>query len=355
MGLSYNDNFFSFVSNDSKRKHIGFMPTGKTGLNSQIQILGNLFIARIELFKYLIENENLSHEECVNKMNYFWTIVSFYNSLRDVGKIYNKVPAEILSLIKLLHSRYSISRDKYAFNWIGLPSRTKELTSRIESNSIKKLLDELEQSFSLNRYEGRDYVQKTVDLVLASNMFSVGIDIKRLNVMLMNGQSKNVAEYIQASSRVGREDMGIVINLLDANRSRDKSYFENYVSFHNAYYKYVEPLSVTPFTEIAVDKVMASLLVAYVRHKKGLYKNNQANDFDGNIDELKTFLSERIKNIKQRDYAINKLDEYVKKWTTKEEGLTYKLLIQKIADLDEWSLMMSMREIDTNSIIKLAN
>lgn len=355
MGLSYNDNFFSFVSNDSKRKHIGFMPTGKTGLNSQIQILGNLFIARIELFKYLIENENLSHEECVNKMNYFWTIVSFYNSLRDVGKIYNKVPAEILSLIKLLHSRYNISRDKYAFNWIGLPSRTKELTSRIESNSIKKLLDELEQSFSLNRYEGRDYVQKTVDLVLASNMFSVGIDIKRLNVMLMNGQSKNVAEYIQASSRVGREDMGIVINLLDANRSRDKSYFENYVSFHNAYYKYVEPLSVTPFTEIAVDKVMASLLVAYVRHKKGLYKNNQANDFDGNIDELKTFLSERIKNIKQRDYAINKLDEYVKKWTTKEEGLTYKLLIQKIADLDEWSLMMSMREIDTNSIIKLAN
>ena len=355
MGLSYNDNFFSFVSNDSKRKHIGFMPTGKTSLNSQIQILGNLFIARIELFKYLIENENLSQEECINKMNYFWTIVSFYNSLKDVGKIYNKVPAEILSLIKLLHSRYSISRDKYAFNWIGLPSRTKELTSRIESNSIKKLLDELEQSFSLNRYEGRDYVQKTVDLVLASNMFSVGIDIKRLNVMLMNGQSKNVAEYIQASSRVGREDMGIVINLLDANRSRDKSYFENYVSFHNAYYKYVEPLSVTPFTEIAVDKVMASLLVAYVRHKKGLYLNSQAKDFDGNIDELKTFLSERIKNKKQRDYAINKLDEYVKKWTTKEEGLTYKLLIQKIADLDEWSLMMSMREIDTNSIIKLAN
>lgn len=355
MGLSYNDNFFSFVSNDSKRKHIGFMPTGKTGLNSQIQILGNLFIARIELFKYLIENENLSHEECVNKMNYFWTIVSFYNSLRDVGKIYNKVPAEILSLIKLLHSRYNISRDKYAFNWIGLPSRTKELTSRIESNSIKKLLDELEQSFTLNRYEGRDYVQKTVDLVLASNMFSVGIDIKRLNIMLMNGQSKNVAEYIQASSRVGREDMGIVINLLDANRSRDKSYFENYVSFHNAYYKYVEPLSVTPFTEIAVDKVMASLLVAYVRHKKGLFKNNQANDFDGNIDELKTFLSERIKNKKQRDYAINKLDEYVKKWSDKVDGLTYSLLIQRIADLDDWSLMMSMREIDTNSIIKLAN
>lgn len=354
MGLSYSDNFFSYVSNDSKRKHIGFMPTGKTGLNSQIQIMGNLFLARIELFKYLLEEENLTQEECIIKMDYFWTIVSFYNSLKDVGKIYNKVPAEILSLIKLLHGRYNVSREKHAFNWIGLPSRTKELTSRIESNSIKKLLDELEQSFNLNRYEGRDYVQNTVDLVLASNMFSVGIDIKRLNVMLMNGQSKNVAEYIQASSRVGREDMGIVINLLDANRSRDKSYFENYVSFHNAYYKYVEPLSVTPFTEIATDKVMASLLVAFVRHKKGFFKDKQAKDFDGDINELKNFLTERIKNAKQREYALDKLDEYVKKWMDKEDGLTYKLLIKKIADLDEWSLMMSMREIDTNSLIKIA-
>ena len=85
-----------------------------------------------------------------------------------------------------------------------------------------------------------------------------------------------------------------------------------------------------------------------------MYKNNQANDFDGNIDELKSFLSERIKNKKQRNYAISKLDEYVTKWTDKVDGLTYSLLIQRIANLDEWSLMMSMREIDTNSIIKLS-
>lgn len=355
IGTSYDDNFFSYVSKDSKRKHIGFMPTGKTALNSQIRILGNLLLARIELFKYYKEKTSLTQDEAILEINNFWTIVSFYNSLRDVGKIYNKVPSEILDFIKLLHNRYSLSKTLYNFNTIGLSGRTKELTSRIESNSIKKLLNELEQPFNLIVNDGRSFVRNTVDLVLASNMFSVGIDIERLNVMLMNGQSKNVAEYIQASSRVGRKEQGIVINLLDANRSRDKSYFENYVPFHNAYYKFVEPLSVTPFTEIALDKVLASLLVCFVRHKQGLYKDNQAKDFDGNIDDLKVFLSCRILNKKQLEYAIEKVEDLTKKWQDKVENLTYKTLIKKISDLDEWSLMMSMREIDTNSIIKIIN
>ncbi len=175
----------------------------------------------------------------------------------------------------------------------------------------------------------------------------------------MNGQPKNIAEYIQASSRVGRKHKGIVINLLDANRSRDKSYFENYVSFHNAYYKFVEPLSVTPFTEISLDKVLSSLLVCFVRHKQGLYKDEQAKDFNGNIDELLDFIKVRITNKKQLDYALNRLNSLSKKWADKakeNDGLTYKNgLVKPISEINEWSLMMSMREIDTNSIIKIIN
>jgi len=275
--------------------------------------------------------------------------------VRDVGKDYKKVLEEIADLLKLIHNRSELNKQLDHCNYFGIDGRTKELTSRIESNSIKKLLDELELKFSLISKDGWSFVQNTVDLVLASNMFSVGIDIERLNVMLMNGQPKNVAEYIQASSRVGRKDKGIVINLLDANRSRDKSYFENYVPFNNAYYKYVEPLSVTPFTEIALDKVLASLLVCFVRHKQGLYLDKRAKDFTGNYEELKTFISERIKNKKQLDYALDKLKVLAEKWTSKEGDLTYKILIKKMSDLDDWSLMMSMREIDTNSIVKIIN
>lgn len=332
------------------------MPTGKTALNSQIRILGNLLLARVKLFKYYREKEQLTREESIDRENNFWTIVSFYNSLRDVGKIYNKIPAEIMSFLKTLHNRFYLNKQVYGFNYFGLSGRAKELTSRIESNSIKKLLDELEEPFHLATKDGWNFVQNTVDMVLASNMFSVGIDIERLNVMLMNGQPKNVAEYIQASSRVGRKDKGIVINLLDANRSRDKSYFENYVPFNNAYYKYVEPLSITPFTEITIDKVLASLLVCFVRHKKGLNLDKNAKDFTGEYSELKDFLSKRIKNTKQLNYTLNQLEQLATDWSEKEkDGLTYKKLIKEISDLDDWSLMKSMREIDTNSIIKIKN
>ena len=360
MGVAYDDNFFSFVSTDSKRKHIGFMPTGKTALNTQLQIIGNLLLARIELFRYFLKKENLSKKEAIQKENNFWTIVSFYNSLRDVGKVYNKVPAEIQALIRLLHNRYDLNKTTYGFNYRGLSSRTKELTSREESAKIKSTLSKLEETFDLIvNNDGQNFVQNTIDLVLASNMFSVGIDIKRLNVMLMNGQPKNIAEYIQASSRVGRDDKGIVINLLDANRSREKSYFENYVAFHNAYYKFVEPLSVTPFTEIAIDKALASLLICFVRHKKGLYKDNQAKDYNGDIEELNDFLKTRITNSVQQKYALDRLKKLSENWLDKvseNNQLKYKNeLIHKFSEMDEWSLMMSMREIDTNSVIKITN
>lgn len=352
-GVTYDDNFFSYVSKDSKRKHIGFMPTGKTVLQTQIRILSNLLLARIKLLKYYIEKDS---ELAEGKINDFWTIVSYYNSLRDVGKIYNKISAEVISSLKTLHNRYFIDGSKrYNFNFIGFPSRVKELTSRVESNLIKKTLTELETKFSLITNDKQEkYVHNTVDLVLASNMFSVGIDIDRLNVMLMNGQPKNIAEYIQASSRVGRKEKGLVLNLLDANRSRDKSYYENFVSFNNAYYKFVEPLSVTPFTSITLDKVLVSLLVCYIRHKKGLNINSRAKDYKGDYKELKVFISNRIKEKTQLQYALNRLEKLSDSWKKKEGEITYKDLIKEITDLDDWSLMKSMREVDTNSIIKIA-
>jgi len=363
-GIDYDDNFFSYVSAESKRKHIGFIPTGKTGLDTQIQIVAHLLLARIQLFMHLVsKSSGLTRAEAIEKEDYYWTIVSFYNSLKDVGRVYNKIPAEILTLLKILHNRFSIPSPFFGFNHWGLTNRTRELTSRVESNLIKSLLNELEQRFSLtDNVQENIYVDKTVDLVLASNMFSVGIDIKRLNVMLMNGQPRNVAEYIQASSRVGRDKEGIVINLLDPNRSREKSYFEHFVPFNNAYYRFVEPLSVTPYTEITFDKVLNSLLICYVRHKKGLFEDKSAKGFDGNIEELTTFLSQRIKNHDQLHYALQKLDILKEQWLLKIQELDLRFkgaenknfnLIQKTNDVDNWSLMQSMREIDTNSLIKI--
>jgi len=365
LGITYDDNYFSFTDkkNESKRLHVGFMPTGKTSVDSQVRaLLPQLLFARILLYKKLNLNDN--------DINNYWTIVSYYNSLKDVGKTYNKVNDEIVSELKRLHERNNLDKLQYGFNtW--LMGKTRELTSRIESTKIKSYLNELDTNFKAIR-ENQDSFRKlendTVSLVLASNMLSVGIDVSRLNVMLMNGQPKNIAEYIQASSRVARKFEGLVVNLLDANRAREKSYFENYIPFHNAYYKFVEPLTVTPFTFITFEKVLNSLFVCFVRHIEGLKKNKDAHKFETKHSEkFISFMREYLPDNKFEDLEIeNDINDLSEKWLEKiktknqlSEELTYKNgLIEKSQELisnDELSfaLMNSMREIDTDSIIDI--
>lgn len=366
LGITYDDNYFSFTDkkNESKRLHVGFMPTGKTSVDSQVRaLLPQLLFARILLYKTLKLQDN--------EINNHWTIVSYYNSLKDVGKTYNKVNDEIVSELKRLHKRNDLDRLQYNFNNSWLMSKTRELTSRIESTKIKSYLNELDTAFKTIRENQDDFRKEknyAVSLVLASNMLSVGIDVSRLNVMLMNGQPKNIAEYIQASSRVAREFEGLVVNLLDANRAREKSYFENYLPFHNAYYKFVEPLTVTPFTFITSEKVLNSLFVCFVRHIEGLYRNKDAHKFEEKCSEnFISFMREYLPNNKFEDLDIEEdIKDLSEKWIGKietknllSEELTYKNgLIEKSQEListDELSfaLMNSMREIDTDSVIDI--
>ncbi|RIV25466.1 helicase [Fibrisoma montanum] len=361
-GITYDDNFFSYVQKTSLRRHIGFMPTGKTGLNTQVKLLAHLLLARAELLMDLKREH--PDPEAQRLIDPYWTVVSYYNSLKDVGKAYNQVGSEIHDALRQLHFRYGL-HPYYRFNFYGLSQRTKELTSRVPSQEIKPLLSKLETPFQLQAEEDRNYVIDTVDLVLASNMLSVGIDVSRLNLMLMNGLPRNVAEYIQASSRVGREHKGLVVNLLDPNRSREKSFFEHYQDFNSAYYKFVEPLSVTPYTRIAVDKAMNSLLVTFVRHLDNKYPNNGASQFIGDVDRFRAMLTERIPEADDRAYALDKLDKLVESWSAKRQSqpdLVYKDnkspksgLIQPAGRFNEWSLMQSMREVDTTSGIRITN
>lgn len=347
-GLSATDNFFSQTTDESKRLHVGFMPTGKTMLDTQAnQVIPNLLLARV-LLKGQISDEDFSN---------YWTLVSYYNSLKSVGKIYNKVGGEITDTLRQLHNQLNLSH--LAYNFYGLTDRTQELTSRVESSKIKSVLKELEAGFNLHEGENnRKYVHDTVDLVLASNMFSVGIDIGRLNVILMNGQPKNIAEYIQASSRVARTHEGIVINLLDGNLSRERSYFENYGPFHQAYYRFVEPLTVTPFTEITFEKVLNCILITYVRQVQGKNKDSNAAQFDGDVKELIELVRARVPQPHLKDKSQLILEDLASEWhqrATENRELKYKdqLIKKDSPDHDTWAIMQSMREVDTTSVIKV--
>jgi len=357
-GLSYSDSFFAKESKaTSKRKYIGFMPLGKTAIDTQLQLIAHLLESRIE-------NPELLSDD-------YWTLVSYYNSLKDVGKIRNKVGDEIMLNTATLQARLFGKNNKWVYNHRGIEYRTEELTARIESSKIKAVLKQLENRLELVEKEikkGSKYVASSViDLVLATNMFSVGIDIGRLNLMLINGMPKNIAEYIQASSRVGRKVEGLVVTFLDPNRARDKSYFEHYIPFHQAFYKSIEPLSVTPFTENTIDKMMTTLMITFVRHKiSGMNQNNDAQYFQKeSIDELKSFLKNRFKdNPAEYEFFENRINFLANDWEEKihppYEFKKYDQLMKRptegsFSDNHDWIVMESMREVDADTFIQIRN
>lgn len=374
-GLSYDDSFFAKVSKtESNRRYLGFMPTGKSSIDTQLQLIANLFVARLEVYKTLILNEKKDYKI----FDKYWTIVSYYNSLKDVGKIHNKVGDEISGFTKALQKKLFGDKPFENFNYEYLYNRDEELTSRIDSSKIKQTLKRLEentfdQDTIQKKENGGTYVKTgIIDLVLATNMISVGIDIDRFNIMLINSQPKNVAEYIQASSRVGRKYKGLVVDLLDANRARDKSHFEHFIPFHQAFYKSVEPVSITPFTENTLEKMLASIVVTYVRHKitnVPMASNNSAQYFRPEmLDGLKAEIKNRFKdnhNVYQMferklqvlaDDWLDKIENHdLKNYeaTNTEIGLLVKPAEKSFDENDLWSVMQSMREIDTNSFIKI--
>ena len=360
-GINYDDSFFAKESKESKRRYIGFMPTGKTAIDTQLQLLAHLLVSRLEVFKNL---------ETKSRTDNYWTIVSYYNSLKDVGKIYNKVGDEVSNFTSTL--QYRLSQlfqpfDEYSFNFYGIPSRTEELTSRVESAKIKSVLKEIEKPFDesklVTREKGLKYLTDVVDFVLATNMISVGIDISRLNIMVLNGMPKNIAEYIQASSRVGRKTKGLAITLLDPNRAREKSYFEHFINFHSAFYKCVEPISITPFTENTIDKMLTTAFVTYIRNKiPAMAKDDAARYFEKEkADEFIDFIKIRFgDNPDIISYFISSINELIEDWQNRASlgsKLTYKSLLkrptEKQDDGVDWATMQSMREIDTDTFVEI--
>ena len=252
----------------------------------------------------------------------YMTLLGYFNSLRELGGARRLIEDEVGNRLLGYSARKREGAAEGSFADRKIGTDVVELTSRVHTGQVADAKRKLELRFS-----EKDHV----DVAIATNMISVGLDIVRLGLMVVYGQPKTSAEYIQATSRVGRdhERPGLVVTLLNIHKARDRSHYERFAPYHAAFYGSVEATSVTPFSPRALDRGLAGTLVALARHghvpltpPKGA---GAILDESGRLDFVVKTLADRAEShanltpeeakelrLRVRDRAKNLLDEWVR-------------------------------------------
>ena len=220
----------------------------------------------------------------------YWTCVAYFNSLRELGGAYVLMQDDVPRQMQFLAGRLAVARRE-------LQQLPVELSSRRSSRELPELLHALSTTLAQFKADPFEHPEPK-DAVLASNMISVGVDVPRLGLMVVNGQPKSTAEYIQASSRVGRGIPGLVITLYNFGRPRDLSHFEHFRAYHSALYRSVEATSVTPWAPRARDKALHAVVASVVRHLvSGLPGDDDAIRFDPKNPEVTALITSIVARV----------------------------------------------------------
>ena len=251
------------------RRYVGVSTTGV-----------RLTTAEIRIAEVLMAGGQLVLDRCGEVADPYMTLVGYFNATRELAGMSRYMQDAVQT---------ALSKGRPS---IGLPRRTgtaygslniDELTSRVSGAGITETLDKMAVTFdpafdsSEGRRGRRELLDKgenvperkvnPYDVILATSMLQVGVDVTRLGLMMLVGQPKNTAEYIQASSRVGREGArpGLVVTLGNWARPRDLAHYEQFRHYHETFYSQVEALSVTPFSVTSLERGLDGVLVSAAR------------------------------------------------------------------------------------------
>jgi hypothetical protein len=294
-GLDPTDNYFAVDAAPEQkgtRRYVGVMAPG----TSQATLLVRLYSAILQTVKELDADDFVRDD--------YWTLLGYFNSLRVLGSTYLQVLDDVPDRIEVLAAR----RDTEPR---AISQEPVELTSRVDQTKIPSAMNQLETSYPNHQ---------SPDLVLATNMISVGLDIDRLGLMVVAGQPQSTSEYIQSTSRVGRRNPGLVIVALNAQRSRDTSHYESFIPFHRALYREVEATTATPFASRARDRGAHGMLVAAIRLLVGAMRGDSGaidvRQFEETVAEIIEDLVERAGRVSFDDAEPfrEQLQELVKDW-----------------------------------------
>jgi hypothetical protein len=317
-GLDSGDSFFAreaeinYENGIFGRKYVGLMPSGKTKAMMEIRAMAAL-LQRIRMMELPYEIKDK-----------LWTLTAYFNSLKDLGKASTLVEDDVKDfIIRTANRMFTLRR---------LIVSADELTSRVTTTELNETLDKLEKlEYSQANIENKRYAS---NVLLATNMISVGIDVARLNVMLLIGQPKLTSEYIQASSRVGRSYPGVAFVQFDATKSRDRSHYERFRAYHESFYRFVEPTGATPFSKPARERALHAVVTSMIRQRAGLCEDKDAVNFNKDyfadiVLETEKFIIDRIKEINNRadngleddiDDVKTEIQEFISDWQKKAEA-----------------------------------
>lgn len=354
-GIDVNDNFFAVqrsIEQRSGRRYLGLCAPGA----SRPAVLIRVYVALLTGAQSLFKHFGLVADP-------YMTLVGYFNSLRELGGMRRLAEDDV----QTRSFRVALATDVQRPGLVQRSVRNvDELTSRVSNKEIPRKLDQLEIKF---KHEWGKEDTRAIDVVLATNMLSVGVDVNRLGLMVVNGQPKNTAEYIQATSRVGRAFPGLVCTVLTWSRPRDFSHYETFEHYHATFYKHVEAQSVTPFAARALDRGLTGTMVSMIRLGNEEYSHNlgaskMSSGSCSVSDDAKKAIGCRARNVvnnlteKHAEAMFaSRMDRWIKEANVPGRKLGYEKaawqgevvnLLKKpgIAPWDDVTVPMSMREVE---------
>ncbi|WP_168914792.1 helicase-related protein [Microcella flavibacter] len=340
-GIDADDNYFAEPDPDTPgRLYVGVMPQAHTPAWALGQMAADLLQAPVGL-----DMQGAT-------LDAYWTLVVYHNSLRELGRT-----------VTILRDDVRTNLDRMRDS-TGAPTRVpardgvEELNGNVDADELLRVLDQLGV--------GPDDDGEALDALATTNILSVGIDVARLGLMLVNGQPKSTSEYIQATSRVGRGAVpGLVVTMLRSSKPRDRSIFESFIPHHTSIYRFVEPSSVSPWALQARRRALRAILVILMRHAAGLSGNDDARMFRKDSVSTQRVVDAILAHVAEADppesarvaeelrAAVDEWDRRASEARETGAGLKYRsaeaserLLRQFTESGAGWPVMNSMRSVD---------
>ncbi|MDS1271833.1 DISARM system helicase DrmA [Lipingzhangella sp. LS1_29] len=334
--LDVGDNFFSrqvpVSAQQPGRRYLGLCAHGIRLKQAEIRLSESLLLAAQRMF-----------DTYGAAADPYMTLVGYFNSTRELAGMRRYLDDDVTARMRQ-HATTS-EDNEVRIRPGGATLEPQELTARVSSGDISGMLRLLNTGFdpeyettvrrralteeAKNAHrEKRDLnwpqrPTRPVDVLLATSMLQVGVDVSRLGLMVVTGQPKNTAEYIQASSRVGRDPRrpGLVVTLYNWSRPRDLAHYEDFEYYHATFYRQVEALSITPYTRRALDRGAAATFVAALRHRREEFSRNADAHhvpLDGEVvTEVRTRMLDRagvVGGQRAREYLDQRLADVLDRW-----------------------------------------